>query len=377
MPRPLPDITAPRFATTSFEIDEMVFEVSNRYKAVEWIGKGEATSCSARDLWTSSNVLIKKCSRIGYSSIECLRAFRDMFFMGNFNHANVLRLYDVYLPRVPKEDFVDLYMVLETTALKLSDCVLATKREDREQFLSGVVYYILISLRYIHSGGVLHMDLRPFNILVGFNAEIKLSNFGRACFRGEENKPQLADVPSLWYQAPEILLSSGPYTTAVDVWSVGCIMAEVCNGNHLLQGLDHRQQLEAIVNVLGSPSEEDIQAISSEEARRYVRCFLMNREASPLYTKLPNATFEQVDLIASMLEFNPEKRITVAEALMHPYVEQFYQVSEDFCCPPVPNCNLCSEENISLSSLKRFLGMYIQRYRDKDANEWFWNKGIA
>jgi mitogen-activated protein kinase 7 len=128
------------------------------------------------------------------------------------------------------------------------------------------LYQILRGLKYIHSANVLHRDLKPGNLLVNADCELKICDFGLA--RGFSNAPDHTAfmteyVATRWYRAPEIMLSFQNYTKAIDIWSVGCIFAEMLGGKVLFPGKDYVHQLNLILNILGTPDEETIRRIGS------------------------------------------------------------------------------------------------------------------
>jgi serine/threonine protein kinase len=131
-----------------------------------------------------------------------------------------------------------------------------------------------------------------------------------------------------WYRAPELLADCQNYGKTVDVWALGCIFAEMLTRKPFFQGRDPTHQLYTIVNVLGSPSEEDIAFISHESAKKVIR-EMGNRPKMPLRKHFPECTPSALDLLERMLVFNPEKRITVDEALNHPYLAQLHNQCDE------------------------------------------------
>ena len=178
---------------------------------------------------------------------------------------------------------------------------------------------------------MLHRDLKPSNLLLNGNCDLKVCDFGLArVAHPEENHAGFMTeyVATRWYRAPEIMLSWKEYTKAIDVWSVGCIFAELLGRRPLFPGKDYIHQLNLITDVIGTPDEEDIDSIESEKARRYISS-LPFKPPIPPERIFPNANPEAIHLLQKMLVFHPGKRITVEEALAHPYLASLHDPSDE------------------------------------------------
>lgn len=233
------------------------------------------------------------------------------------------------------------------------------------------IYQILCGLKYIHSANVLHRDLKPGNLLVNADCELKICDFGLA--RGfsidpEENAGYMTEyVATRWYRAPEIMLSFQSYTKAsrsnptphnayflanhvfrppVDVWSVGCILAELLGGRPFFKGRDYVDQLNQILHILGTPNEETLSRIGSPRAQEYVRN-LPFMPKKPFATLFPNANPDALDLLDCMLAFDPSSRISVEQALEHPYLQIWHDASDEPDCPSTFNFDFEVIEDVS------------------------------
>merc|ERR1712226_315345 len=192
-------------------------------------------------------------------------------------------------------------------------------------------YQMLRGLKYIHSANVLHRDLKPSNLLLNSNCDLKICDFGlaRVSDPGHNHEGVLTEyVATRWYRAPEIMLNARGYTKAIDIWSVGCILAEMLTNQPLFPGQHYLEQLNLIFNFLGSPSREDLAEIRTDRARNYVR-ELEHRNPRDFTTMAPQADKEAVQLLNKLLLFSPNKRITVEQALAHPYLEQYYDPEDE------------------------------------------------
>ncbi|RWA07517.1 hypothetical protein EKO27_g7578 [Xylaria grammica] len=180
----------------------------------------------------------------------------------------------------------------------------------------------------------------PGNLLVNADCELKICDFGLA--RGfsvdpEENAGYMTEyVATRWYRAPEIMLSFQSYTKAIDVWSVGCILAELLGGRPFFKGRDYVDQLNQILHILGTPNEETLSRIGSSRAQEYVRN-LPYMPKKPFPTLFPNANPDALDLLDHMLAFDPSSRISVERALEHPYLQIWHDASDEPDCPTTFN----------------------------------------
>ncbi|CAO3616563.1 unnamed protein product [Mucor hiemalis] len=199
-------------------------------------------------------------------------------------------------------------------------------------------YQTLRALKAMHSANVLHRDLKPSNLLLNANCNLKICDLGlaRSANSADENSGFMTEyVATRWYRAPEIMLTFKEYTKAIDVWSVGCILAEMLSGKPLFPGRDYHHQLTLILDVLGTPTMDDFYGIKSRRARDYIRS-LPFKKRIPFARLFPNANPSAVDLLEKLLTFNPTKRITVEEALKHPYLEPYHDPDDEPDAQPIP-----------------------------------------
>jgi mitogen-activated protein kinase 1/3 len=189
------------------------------------------------------------------------------------------------------------------------------------------LYQLLLAIKYVHSANVLHRDLKPANLLINLsNCDLRVCDFGLARVMDDhiDHSGILTEyVATRWYRAPEVMVSARRYTRALDMWSVGCIFAEMLGNRALFPGKNYVDQLNRILEIIGSPSQEDLAAIPSEKSRKYVAA-LPARAKVPYSHLYPEAGEMAIDLLDSMLAFNPARRITADVALEHPYFAEYH-----------------------------------------------------
>ncbi|XP_072886572.1 mitogen-activated protein kinase 12-like [Hemitrygon akajei] len=299
-----------------YNIENTPWEVRERYVNVTHIGSGAyGTVCSAIDRRTGRKVAIKKLYRPFQSVTFAKRAYRELKLLKHMNHENVIGLIDVFTPAVTLDEFQDFYLVMPFMDADLSQ-IMGKLTEDRIQYL---LYQILKGLNYIHSTGIIHRDLKPGNVAINKNCELKIIDFGLA--RHTDSK-MTGYVVTRWYRAPEVILNWRHYTQTVDIWSVGCIFAEMFNGKILFKGNDYLDQLAKIMKITGTPGTDFIQKLESVEAQEYIRTqpYIKKKDLSSLF---PNSSPSALDLLEKMLVLDADKRLSAAEALSHPYFEPF------------------------------------------------------
>jgi serine/threonine protein kinase len=175
-------------------------------------------------------------------------------------------------------------------------------------------------------------DLKPSNLLVNSNCDLTICDFGLA--RGVTKSADVdltSYVVTRWYRAPEILCEATTYGTAADVWGVGCIFGELLGRKTLFRGSSSKQQVELIISVLGTPSDEDLKGIEDPNILRLIRSF-PKRAPVPWAHVFPEADPPALDLLSKMLTFSQYKRMTVDEALCHPFLAELHAKATEPTC---------------------------------------------
>ena len=370
------------------------WKVPEQYEIRNLIGTGSyGHVCEAFDKVNNRVVAIKKIHKVFEDLIDCKRILREIAILNRLEHVNVIAILDICVPE-DLEKFDELFIVLEI-------CDSDFKKLFRnpvfllQLHVKTLLYSLVVGVKYLHSAGIYHRDLKPANCLVNQDCSVKICDFGLSRAVGMEKQLHLQHLPNTprempdgtpsfaaapqtigsgsiplvphtqklkrqltghvvtrWYRAPELILLEENYTEAIDVWSIGCIFAELLgmmkenvpfptdrgplfpgsscfplspDHKHAMDYKFHtrgnRDQLNMIFNILGTPSEEDIECLEKADAKRYIGCFT-KRDGVGLAEKFKNSSADAVDLLSKMLQFNPTARVTVDDALEHPFFQE-------------------------------------------------------
>lgn len=253
------------------------------------------------------------------------------------DHDNVLSIKTILKPE-SLEKFDQIYVVSELMETDLSQ-IIKSNQSLSDEHVQFFVYQILRGLKYIHSCGILHRDLKPRNLLVNSNCDLKICDFGLSRANIDSlmtNSAQLTDyIATRWYRAPEVILSWKQYTGAIDVWSVGCILAELVRRKVLLPASSEQEMMHMITELVGSPSVDLINQIEDEDNKQFMKQLPKRKgtDFNELFKGWPNA--DAIDLLKKMLTFDPAKRITISDALSHPYMKNLHFVDDEPVGEPV------------------------------------------
>lgn len=353
------------------EIGDSVFTVLTRYQHLKSIGSGaQGIVCAALDTVTKTWVAIKKLSRPFQNQTHAKRAYREFVIMKLVNHKNIIKLLNVFTPQKAFDDFQDVYLVMELMDANL--CQVIQMDLDHER-MSYLVYQILCGIKHLHSAGIIHRDLKPSNIVVKSDCSLKILDFGLARTAGTAFM-MTPYVVTRYYRAPEVILGMG-YEANVDIWSVGCIFGEMIRGQVMFPGSDHIDQWTKIIELLGTPSQEFMKRLQPT-----VRNYVENRPRFPSqsFDKLfPDILFPRDsqdhdtltapmarDLLAKMLVVDPSRRISVDDALAHPYINVWYDDLEVNGPPPAPYDQTTDERDLTVEQWKSFIYKEVKAYEN-------------
>lgn len=282
---------------------------SNRFEPIEMLGHGAyGRVYKARDTHNGTYIAMKKMNIDLEREGVPTTTLREVALLKELNHPNIVRLHDVI---VTEKKLYLIFEFLERDLRKVLDNQVLSPEQVRK-----IMQQILQALTFCHTRRFMHRDLKPENILVDEDFNIKLADFGLARAYQIPGKPYTSEVQTLWYRAPEILLGCSQYSVSIDVWSVGCIFAELVRGCALFREQRPLNQIIKIFEVIGTPSENDWEGVSR------LRNF---PNEIPHYGGIPfEHTFQglepnAIDLLRQMLTINPNNRISARAALNHPY----------------------------------------------------------
>uniref|UniRef100_A0A0N4ZCA4 Stress-activated protein kinase JNK n=1 Tax=Parastrongyloides trichosuri TaxID=131310 RepID=A0A0N4ZCA4_PARTI len=315
--------------------DSTTLRIPRRYQNITPIGSG-AQGCvySAFDTIQRIPVAIKKLSRPFLNSTHAKRAYREFCLLNMVHHRNIISLFNAFTPQTMFEDFSDLYIVMEKMDATLQQVIQMQLDHER---ISYLLYQMLCGIKHLHAAGIIHRDLKPSNIVVNKHCVLKILDFGLARSAANANSNMTPYVVTRYYRAPEVILGM-PYQEIVDIWAIGCIFGELILGHVLFQGTDHIDQWTKIVAQLGTPDDSFINRLQTSvasyvrqrpriEGPRWDQLFPSNN--FPADSVHSNLTADQArNLLSRMLQIDPEKRITVDQALEHPYVRIWYDPVE-------------------------------------------------
>ncbi|XWS48257.1 hypothetical protein CRYUN_Cryun13aG0059100 [Craigia yunnanensis] len=309
----------------------------SRYQIQEVIGKGSyGVVGSAIDTHTGEKVAIKKINDVFEHVSDATRILREIKLLRLLRHPDIVEIKHIMLPPSRRE-FRDIYVVFELMESDLHQVIKANDDLTPEHY-QFFLYQLLRSLKYIHTANVFHRDLKPKNILANSDCKLKICDFGlaRVSFNDAPSAIFWTDyVATRWYRAPELCGSFfSKYTPAIDIWSIGCIFAEMLTGKPLFPGKNVVHQLDLMTDTLGTPPVESISRIRNEKARRYLSS-MRKKLPVPFSQKFPNVDPLALRLLERLLAFDPKDRPTAEEALADPYFYGLANVEREPSTQPI------------------------------------------
>eukprot|EP01137_Pigoraptor_chileana_P026615 Opistho-2@8188 len=284
----------------------------DRYEKIEKLGEGTYGVVYKAQNQETGDIVALKSIRLDSEEegVPCT-AIREISLLKELKHVNIVRLHDVL--HTDKK----LTLVFEYCDQDLKKYMDSQGGNIGVMTMKSFLFQLLRGVAFCHEHRVLHRDLKPQNLLINKRGELKLADFGLARAFGIPVRAYSHEVVTLWYRAPDVLMGSRRYSTSIDIWSAGCIFAEMAAGGRpLFPGSSTSDQLARIFKVLGTPTEETWPGVS--ELPEWKPDFPVYK-AVPLQTALPMIDPYGIDLLQRMLQYQPDSRISAEEAMNHPY----------------------------------------------------------
>eukprot|EP00634_Sargassococcus_sp_CCMP2135_P002968 CAMPEP_0198666194 /NCGR_PEP_ID=MMETSP1467-20131203/63673_1 /TAXON_ID=1462469 /ORGANISM="unid. sp., Strain CCMP2135" /LENGTH=537 /DNA_ID=CAMNT_0044402833 /DNA_START=370 /DNA_END=1984 /DNA_ORIENTATION=+ len=320
------------------------FDVDVRYNVLDVVGQGAyGVVCAAHDEERDESVAIKKIFNPFEHTTCAKRTLREIRLLRLLQHENIIKLRTL-LPPVRADGFKDLYIILDLMETDLASVIKSPQplSDDHIQFF---LYQVLRGVKFLHTStpAITHRDLKPRNLLVNSNCDLKICDFGLARIDYEHDvsihskaKAMTDYVATRWYRAPEIMLGAPDYTKAIDMWAVGCILAELLGRKPLWPGSDSKHQLGLICQCIGKPNQTTIDRIQHPEIRAFVDSIPQHALTIAFADLYPDGNPKACAMLQRLLVFDPEFRVDVEHALCDPYLDQLHFPDDEPRGPDIP-----------------------------------------
>ncbi|PHU30090.1 putative serine/threonine-protein kinase [Capsicum chinense] len=294
------------------------------FEKLNKIGQGTYSNVyRARDLKTDKIVAMKKVKFVNMDPESVRFMAREICILRRLNHPNVMKLEALVTSRISGS----LYLVFEYMEHDLAGLASAPGIKFTEPQIKCYMQQMLRGLEHCHSRGILHRDIKGANLLIGENGVLKIGDFGLATsFKPNQKQPLTSRVVTLWYRAPELLLGATEYGVAIDMWSAGCILAELFSGKPIMPGRTEVEQMHKIFKLCGSPCEEYWRKSKLPLASSFKQQNPYKRRIADTFKDLPPTALALVEVL---LAIEPEKRGTASSALS----SEFFKVKPLPCDP--------------------------------------------
>eukprot|EP00210_Caulerpa_lentillifera_P009311 g8875.t1 len=352
-----------------FSIWDCMFEVDEKYQLLKCIGKGAyGMVCSATDTTNDEKVAIKKITKPLISETNAIRCLREINLLRHLEHPNIIHLRGVMKPASYEDGFQDLYVLYECMDTDLHQ-IIRSKQPLSDDHYKYFIMQTLKGVKYLHSMGIIHRDLKPSNLLVNADCDLRIADFGLA--RSKNSRFDMTQyVITRWYRAPEVIMCR-PYCFRADLWSVGCILAELLQGTPLFTGTSGGlKALQKIVEIIGRPAQSDLIHLN-EKLRSII--YSVSDNGNMIDELFSNTSELCRDLLKSLLQFNPDNRPTAQEALDHPWFDDMREEEEEIDGAPLgvtesPFEFDFGEENLGIDEIRQLMIREIEYWNDNHNN---------
>ncbi|KAG5224571.1 serine/threonine-protein kinase [Salix suchowensis] len=283
---------------------------ADSFEKLDKIGQGTySTVFKARDLETGKIVAMKKVRFVNMDPKSVRFMAREIVILRRLDHQNVMKLEGIATSRMSGS----LYLVFEYMEHDLAGLAANPGIKYTEAQIKCYMQQLLRGLEHCHTRGILHRDIKGSNLLINNDGVLKIADFGLATFyQPDQNLPLTSRVVTLWYRAPELLLGATEYGPAIDMWSAGCILAELFTGKHIMPGRTEVEQMHKIFKLCGSPSEAYWTKTKFPHATSFKPQQPYIRRVAETFKNFPPSALTLVDKLLSM---EPQDRGSATSAL--------------------------------------------------------------
>ncbi|KAK9369770.1 kinase-like domain-containing protein [Lipomyces kononenkoae] len=344
VPSPIPDL----MTITNKPINVSLYEgflgsstSVNQFDKLNRLGEGTyGVVHRAKDRRTNEIVALKAVRIFANEKRDGIpnTALREISLLKSLRHKSVIRVLEV---AVGETQLDEVYMVMEYAEHDLADLIDYSHARFSISEVKCLMKQLLEGLEYIHKRGIIHRDIKMSNLLLTARGILKIADFGLA--RSHTDRPMTPGVVTIWYRCPELLFGTKNYTTAVDLWSTGCIMGELVCRKPLLPGESEKQQIDLIVDLLGAPNERIWPGFRTLPLARNFR--LHDLRPNTLDKVLRGQSRTTIEFVNELLTYDPDKRITAKAALRHKYFEERPKALDPGLLPTFPEVRSFSNTN--------------------------------
>ncbi|KAI7896044.1 kinase-like domain-containing protein [Mucor mucedo] len=328
-------ITLSTVKGTQVECNELPFYGNCRdvedFEKLNRVGEGTyGVVYRVRDTKTKQIVALKKIRMERETDGMPVSSLREISILKRMKHQNIVNVTDVAVgPRLES-----IFLVMEYCEQDLGSLLDMVPTPYSASEIKCLMLQLLKGLEYCHSHSIIHRDLKMSNLLLTSTGLLKIADFGLARTLSLPGKPMTPNVVTLWYRAPEVLFGDTNYTTSIDLWSAGCIMGELMQHKPLLPGNTEQAQLDLIVKLLGSPNDSIWPGFNKLPSSKLL--VLPKQTYNSIKQVFPRFSENTLGLLAGLLTYNPKTRLTVKQALAHPYFQESPRAQDPSLLPTYP-----------------------------------------
>ena len=294
--------------------------MQNKYEVLEVVGEGAyGIVYKCRNKETGKFVAIKKFKEVEDELVKKTMK-RELRMLQRMHHENIVDFVEAFKRKG------NLFLVFEYVEKNLLEILQDSPRGLEPKLIRHFMYQLCKAIKYLHDQNVIHRDVKPENLLVNENMDLKLCDFGFARLISGSSKERLTDyVATRWYRAPELLLTQGEYGPEVDYWAIGCIMGELVDGNPLFPGENEIDQLHCIQKVLGNFTDEQVYMFYANPIYSGKDLLEVDKPETLEWRYLGKLPKNAISFMKGLLELDPKKRLNGVTVFQHPYLAKLVE----------------------------------------------------